>query len=197
MAGTRLLDRGAGVDQLEAQLGGAAEQRLDVLGIVDPRQLHQDAVLALALNLRLLGAGLVDAAADDLDRLVHRLAPLRLGRNRAEGDCSGPVAGDRHGQVGVDLAQRVARRLDRCRIAQLEGDRRAFDLKAGIADVRVAQRVSDVVDDRVEPVALGGGDIHLQQQIRAATQIEAERHLLVRHRFGELCQKRRVEQVRQ
>ena len=40
--------RHAGVDQLEGQLGGLAEQRLDVLGIVDAGQLDQDAVLRLA-----------------------------------------------------------------------------------------------------------------------------------------------------
>ena len=39
-------------------------------GSVDAGQLDQDAVLALALDRRLLGAGLVDAAADDLDRLL-------------------------------------------------------------------------------------------------------------------------------
>jgi hypothetical protein len=44
-----------------------------VLGIVDPRQLDEDAVCSLALDRRLLGTGLVDAAANDLDRLIDRL----------------------------------------------------------------------------------------------------------------------------
>jgi hypothetical protein len=71
-AAARLLDGDAGIDELKCQLGGAAEQSLDVLGIVDARQLHQDAALPLALDRRLLGAGLVDAAADDLDRTARR-----------------------------------------------------------------------------------------------------------------------------
>ena len=50
----------------------------DALGIVDPGQLDEDAVIAFALDGRLLGAGLVDAAADDLDRLVDRLAGARF-----------------------------------------------------------------------------------------------------------------------
>ena len=83
-AAARVLERDAGVDQLEGQLGGAPEQRLDVLGIVDAGQLDQDAVRALALDRRLLGPGLVDAAADDLDRLIDRLAAPRLGGDRAE-----------------------------------------------------------------------------------------------------------------
>jgi len=43
-----------------------------------------DAVRALALDRRFLGPGLVDTPADDLDRLVDRLPPPRLGCNRAE-----------------------------------------------------------------------------------------------------------------
>ena len=74
MPAARVFERGAGVDQLKRQLGGLAEQRLDVLGIVDARQLDEDAVLPLAFDRRLLGAGFVDAPADDLDRLVDRLA---------------------------------------------------------------------------------------------------------------------------
>ena len=60
-------------------------------GIVDAGQLDEDAVLALALDRRLLGAGLVDAAADDLDRLLDRLAAPRLGRLRAELHLAGAV----------------------------------------------------------------------------------------------------------
>ncbi len=66
----RLLGRMVGVDQLEGQLGGLADQLLDALGIAHARQLDQDAVLALALDGRLAHAGLVDAPAHDLDRLV-------------------------------------------------------------------------------------------------------------------------------
>ena len=68
------------VDELEGHLRGRAEQLLDVLGIADAGQLDEDAVVAFALDGRLLGAGLVDAAADDLDRLVDRLLAALLGR---------------------------------------------------------------------------------------------------------------------
>src|SRR6202022_4210021 len=80
----RVLDRDAGVDQLKGEFRGAAEKRLDVLGIVDPGKLDKDAIRSLSLDSRFLGSGLVDAAPDDRDRLIDRLAPPRFGRNRAE-----------------------------------------------------------------------------------------------------------------
>ena len=42
--------------------------------VLQARHLHQDAVDALALDRRLDGAEFVDAALDDLDRLLDRLA---------------------------------------------------------------------------------------------------------------------------
>ncbi len=42
------------------------------LGSLDARQLHDDAAVALAGDLRIDHTGFVDAAADDLDRLVDR-----------------------------------------------------------------------------------------------------------------------------
>ncbi len=54
--------------------------------ILQARHLHQNAVDALPLDQRLDGAELVDAALDDLDRLLHRLADAledgRLGRRQ-------------------------------------------------------------------------------------------------------------------
>jgi hypothetical protein len=44
------------------------------LRVGDPRQLDDDPVVALALDRRFLDAGLVNAAADDLDRTADRTA---------------------------------------------------------------------------------------------------------------------------
>jgi hypothetical protein len=90
----RLLDGDAGIDQLERQLGGAAQERLDLLRIVDAGELHQDAALPFALDRRLLRAGLIDATTDDFDRLLDCLAPARLGRDRAVFDRAGAVGAD-------------------------------------------------------------------------------------------------------
>src|SRR5262249_20921699 len=81
-AATSVLDRHRLVYQLEGQLCRLAEQRLHMLRIIDAGQLDKDPVLPLALDCRFLGAGLVDAAADDLDRLVDRLAAALLRRLR-------------------------------------------------------------------------------------------------------------------
>src|SRR5712671_5728068 len=59
------------VHELKCQLRGAPEQLLDALRVVDAGQLDEDAVLPFALDRRLFCAGLVDAAADDLDRLLE------------------------------------------------------------------------------------------------------------------------------
>jgi hypothetical protein len=132
------------------------------------------------LNRRLLGPGLVDAAADDLDRLIDRLPASRLGRNCAEAHRSRPVAGEVDGEVGIDLTQRLARIVDAVGLADRKGDRIAFDVEPGIADIGVSQRIADVVDNRVEALALRGGNIYLEQQIGAAAQVEPERDLLMR-----------------
>jgi len=100
----RVLDRDVHIDQLEGELRGAAEQRLDMLGVVDAGQLHQDAVRSLPLYRRLLGAGLVDPPPNDLDRLIDRLAAARLGGDGAEAHRPRSVRGDVDGQVRVDFA---------------------------------------------------------------------------------------------
>ena len=85
--------------------------------------------------------------------------------------------------------------LDAVCVADRKGDRVAFDIKAGVADTRVAQRVADAVGDRIEPLALRRFDIDLQQQIRAAAQIEAEGDLLLRDESRQSVELRGREQV--
>ena len=92
---------------MERHLGGTAEQLLDVLGIVDARQLHQNAILTLALNSRLFCPRLVDAPTDDLDRLVDRgLAPRRHG-DVAVAQRHLAVAADRRDEIGVEVAEQL------------------------------------------------------------------------------------------
>ena len=61
-------------DRVERQPRGLADDLQQLLRRADPRHLHQDPVRALALDRRLAGAGLVDAAADDLQALLQRPA---------------------------------------------------------------------------------------------------------------------------
>src|SRR6516165_5370410 len=168
-----------------------------MLGIVDARQLDEDAVRSFALDRRLFGASLVDATADDLDRLIDRLAAPRICSDGAEPHRPRPVRGDVDRQVAIDLAQRGPRGIGPVRLAEREGYRVAFDIEPGIADISITQCVAHIVDQRVEPLALGRGDIDLKQQIGAAAQVETERHLLVRQPVRKLRENGRTEEVRQ
>ena len=168
-----------------------------MLGIVDTRQLDEDTVGSLALDGRFLSSGLVDAPADDLDRLIDRLSAPRFGRDGAEADRPRPVGGNVDRQVGIDLAQSLARSFDLVGFADREDDRIAFDIEPGVSDIAVAQRIANIINDGIEAVALGRGDIDLEQQIGPAAQIEPECHLLVRQPTRHLCKKGRAEEVRQ
>jgi hypothetical protein len=70
----RLLGAHRLVDHAEIKLGGLAQKLLEALRVLQAGHLHQDAVDALALDQRLDRTELVDAALDDLDRLLDRLA---------------------------------------------------------------------------------------------------------------------------
>ena len=61
--------------------------------ILQARHLHQDAVDALPLDHRLDGAELVDAALDDLDRLLDRLADALDDRGLGQRQPDQPAAG--------------------------------------------------------------------------------------------------------
>ena len=73
-AALRLIRRHGAVHHAEFHLGGLAEDFLQMGRVLQTRHLHQDAIVALALDQRLDGAELVDAALDDLDRLLDGLA---------------------------------------------------------------------------------------------------------------------------
>ena len=79
----RLLRRHRLVDHAEVELGGLAQISLQPRRILQTGHLHENALDAFALDGRLDQAELVDAALDDLDRLIDRLADaLGDGRRR-------------------------------------------------------------------------------------------------------------------
>ena len=154
-------------------------------GSSTPGSLHQDAVLALALDRRLAHAGLVDAAAHDLDRLLERGDPgvgRRLLRQRQP---RGAVPVDLDRGLRVERFEHAPRPLDVGRVADFESDLAARGAQPAIADPRPAQALAGRVHDALQPLGDHHVQFDLQQQVGAALQVEAEAHLLagreVRH----------------
>ena len=183
----RVAHGGVDIDELEGELGGLAQDVLDAVGVVDAGKLDQDALGALALDGRLAGAGLVDAPAHDLERLADRGIADRGQRRLVEGERDGAgllVAGDQ--QVAVDVAQQLARGLlIGRRVAQGQPDRLAGDAQAGIADLGAAQGRPHLVLERFQALAHDHLDLDLEQQVRAAPEIEAKADLLVGQPAGQ------------
>ena len=171
--------RHRGVDETEIHLGGLAQQPLDPFRIVDARQLHDDAVAALALDRRLGGAEFVDAPAHDLDRLGDDLVAAlgyRLFRI-AHTDLAAAIALD-HG-AGFGLPGHARRAVHIGEIAHPEGGRLALDAELAITDLSSSQNAAKGVDQIVEALARHRLEVDLEQQVRSPLQIEAEAKLLV------------------
>ncbi len=143
--------------------------------ILQTRHLHQNAVDALALDARFDETELVDAALDDLDRLIDGLAdPLgdrRLGRRQR--DQAGVFAdvnvalsrgaeepGHRLRQ-GAQLAQRV---IDVGRARDVHFDVVAAHGAAGERDARFAQHPQHVFVERLQPLLAHGVGIDLKEE---------------------------------
>ncbi len=174
-----------GVDQLEFQLRGLADQRLELARIADAGHFDEDAIAALARDRRLLGAERVDALADDvggtLHRLIHELVDAALGRRHDDArridHADIPVAGagraDRRGQ----RADLLHRRVDLSGIAHEEaqgavGGRDIADVDRLRGDP--AHLGADRVLHRGEARLGDVGGIRLEQDVAAAGEIEAE-----------------------
>ncbi len=154
------------------------------------------------MDRRLLGAGLVDAAADDLDRLVdRRLAPRRQG-DVAVAQRRLAVGTDRRHEIGIEIAEQFldlvhpSLPLDLIEIAQREDNLVTLDVEPGVADPVVAQRGAGTVDDVVEALLQRGAEIDLEQKVRAAAQIEAEADLPLGQEAGQRVDRRCGKEVR-
>ena len=167
---------GATHDGLERQLGGGADDLFQLGGRSDAGHLDQDAVRALALDGRLTGADLVDAAADDFERLANRAVIRRqtLGLGQPDGQ---QIALTRHFDVGLPRtgqADHRARDLFDQAHSVVYGPgfgnpnsqliRRAF-LQTDRADrvARIAQTVADLGPEAFHPRLVDVRDLHFGQ----------------------------------
>ena len=187
------LGRHRRVHGVERQLGGLTDEVLELLGVLQAGELHEDAVAALAHHGRLGRAHGVDAAVDCLDRRTRRAryAVLQSLLGRAQGDHVGRRLLDRD-VVAAGAEDGVADRLDELLqggvglvhvlgLGDLHLHRVADDAEAAETDLGLAQLLAGVVAQRREPVLLQLVGVHGQQKVRAAAQVEAERQLAVGH----------------
>ncbi len=189
----RLLDRHRLVDHLEGQLGGLAKNVLEALRILQARHLDQDAVGALPLDDRLGGAEFVDAFADDFDRLGHcradavvdagvgqrvfatgpaRAPPATIQRPNSSPNTPDATGCSRSASAVLAFSISAASRMRTWTVC-------AAAAEAGIADLGVAQLGADLVARGVEALVDDVLPHDLEQDVRSALQVEAERHLLL------------------
>ena len=179
----RLLRRHRQIDHAEIELGGLSQQRLEMRRILQARHLHQDTVEPFTLDGRLDQADLVDAALDDLDRLIDGLAnPLgdggigRRQRNQAAivGDIDIALAGGA-GETRYRLRQfaQLAQRIVDVGVARdVHFDGVAANGTAGERNFRLAENTQHIVVDRLQLLLAHRAGIDLQQKMRTALQIE-------------------------
>ena len=163
--------------------------------VLQARHLDQDAVEALALDVRLGGAERVDAAAQHFHRLLDGAADalVRAGLGDIElnqpigifGDLDRLVAGRPEGAESTDRLGELAQLRHQLGAvgclgnAQLHAARGQADA-ALQADALLAQDAADVVAQLGDLAADQVRAVDLEQDVRAALQIEAERHRMDR-----------------
>ncbi len=180
------------VDQLEFQLGGLADQRLERLGVLLSRRLDRDAVITVAQDGRLKRADGVDAPVDHFLGAVHRLVdgefkPSLGGREDeaiAVHHLQVPIA---HRAGSVDRRQdRLPCRVEPARVVEHERQAPAGRRNVADADARfgLAHRGAHGLFHRLQPLPRDLLRIGLEQDAAAAGKVEAEVDLRIGQRRG-------------
>ncbi len=182
VAGLLRLEGVAGlVDQPELERRGLAEQADDLARVLHARQLHRDAVGALALHARLGHAERVDAVAEGGDVLLHRevlaLAHLGVGQRGADRRLA---RDQRH--VGIDRGERGARVFELGGVLERHRDAAGVALDRLVLDALLAQCEPVVALEPLQRLLDRAADVDLVDEVDAAAQVEAEVHGLEAHR---------------
>ena len=159
---------------MDGELGGLVDLALEFGRVLDARDLQQDAVVALAHDGRFDGAGLVDAAAQDLDRLVDHFLALAHHVDVGIADTNG-VARARDRQAGIEGAQPFDGLRALCLVTQHEHDRAAgLDVDRLEGDLLLAHLAAHRVGQVGQPLVHHAAQVRLEQEVRTAAQVEAE-----------------------
>ena len=174
-----------GGDEAEFQIGELVDLALGVGAVLHAGQVDDDARAAELLHQGLRHAELVDAIAQAgqilLDGVAFDLVDLGLLHGDDE---ARPTVDIRFGEQIVGLAELVLDDLDRP-IAQLRGSEVHADGVAGhgvvgapIAHALLAQHVLDLLHFVAQALAKRLHHIHLQHEVGAAPEVQAQRHRL-------------------
>ena len=170
---------GAVVDQAHLECGGAAQNVFGHGGVLHPRQLHHDAVQTLLLNDRLGHAQLVDAVVQGGDVLLQRLllhAPRGFGLQAgAQLELAG-VGCVGEGHIGKLVFDQVARGFQGGRVTQAQFNGVAIAGNAAVADVFLTQHRAQIARRGVDFFAQRSGHVHLQHEVHATAQVQAQVH---------------------
>ena len=175
-SGLGVLHRRPLIEQLELEQRRLADQGLGPFGILNTRQLDQDAVLALTGDGRLGHAELIHAIADRLDALAHgeigQPLDLGIGEHELEGPGGRVLVAAQEPSELVRRGQRVVPVLGR---GELDGDRgTALAGDAGNADALALEGGLQILG---RPIGLAGDGLvglHAQDQMDASLEVEAE-----------------------
>ena len=151
---------------MERQLGGLAEQALDAVRILLAGNLHQDAIVALALDGGLAGTDLVDPPAHDLEGLrdSRTLYFLRHALGQPDFDavaCLGEHQLARHATL-IQLLEHLQRPRCACRIGQRQRHGVTAHAEPAVADALAAQGATHVVDQGFQALPDHRAELDLQ-----------------------------------
>ena len=183
VAADRLLERTRiFVDHPHFERRGATEDVLRARGVLDARQLHNDAINTLLLDDRLGDTELVDAIAQDRDvlldspcldpalrLLLDRRNQLQVGGRRINALEHQVVVECRGDDLALGLPPLGL-------VAETEDDVLTFATDAGIADGLVAQEGAQVGDVAIGSLVERRLHVDLQHEVDAAAQVETEVH---------------------
>ncbi len=177
IAGQRVL-----VDELEFELGGLAEQRLELVGILQAGHLHHDPRIALADDRRFARAQFVDPLADHFGGAFHRIADSLVGAFLRGGEDHAVAVLDRHvpfaHQPGAVHRgkQQFSGAVHLAGIVEHEAEPAVAGGNVADADSRIgaAHGVAHVFFHVLEPLRSDLRGIRFKQDMAPAGEIEAE-----------------------
>ena len=184
---------GGFIHHLKAHLGGLAQDGLELGGILQARDFHHDAVVTLSRDSGLAGAHFVDAAVHHFQRLFQhllmRLGLVTLGHGQG---VKAALLGDvvflhpshrqyrAAAQGRIDAVQHTAGLGLGGGIGHPHLHHIAIGAEIEILDMRLAQPGANIADGALRLVALHLGEIHFQQQVGTALEVQPQAHRVVR-----------------